>query len=289
MFPRFQPPNPDPQRRRDGGPIGNARSGLTFIELLVAAAIMAMIIAALAMLAKAVQVGVEYGGNHGEVIQNARVTLERITHMANEATTSPDFPGLLVVPEVVDGNEYPDTLVIWHPSSGTPYDPDGRPRFDELVIYCPNPDRPNELLELTAPGDTRTVPKYNEASNWKTEIDALKNSDATRKTVLTALVRMASTDGTNMAYSLRPCVRFNVRLRPSEANLTEFGDGNVPWEELPWVQNIYSPSIGLRQVWMRVEMQLVPGSHGQTEENNRDSALTFLDSAAVHYTLTKEN
>ena len=267
---------------RLGGSVN--RSGLTMIELLVASAIMVLIVGALAFLAKAVQVGAEYGGGHGEAIQNARVVLERITHMANEATTSQSFPGMLVVPHTDDGVEIPDTLVVWHPD-GDAIDPEGLPRYNEIVIYCPNADRPNELIELTAPGDTRTVPAYSDQSGWQTTIEALKASDTTRQIVMTDLLRTASVDDTAPSDTKVSCVRFKLRLRPSEQQIAEFEAGTTPWNELPWIQNIYSDSLGLRQVWLRIELQLVPGQRARNNTQKSLTAIPFFDSATVHYTI----
>jgi len=260
------------------------RSGLTLIELLVASAIMGMTVAALAVLAHAVQVGTEYGEGHGEAIQHGRVTLERITRLANEATTSPQFPGFLPLYVEQDGNRYPDTLVVWHPT-GTPVDPEGLPRFNEVVIFCPHAEQPNELIQLTAPDDTRTVPPYDDRTAWLAEVDALKGSESSRQVALTPLVRTASTDGSDTPDKQRACVRFNVRLRPSETELAECTAGEVDWDKLPWVQNIYSSTLGLRQAWLRIELQLMPGSDAQARGMSGQTAIPFFDSAAVYYTL----
>ncbi|MBN1591350.1 MAG: prepilin-type N-terminal cleavage/methylation domain-containing protein [Pirellulales bacterium] len=265
---------------------GKRRSGLTLIELMVASTIMAITVAALAVLAHAVQSGAEYGNGHGQAVQHARVTFERITRLANEATTSPQFPGLLVVATNQAGNLYPDTLVVWHPS-GVPSDPEGLPRFSELVIFCPRAGHPNELIELTAPSDTRTVPMYKNQALWFTEIEALKSSTTTRQVNLTNLVRTASTDDTAPEDSRRACVRFNVRLRPSDANLAAYEANTVDWDELPWVQNVYSPSLGLRQVWLRIELQLMPGGGDQANNTSTKTAIPFFDSAAVYYSVKR--
>lgn len=263
------------------------RAGLTLVELLVAAAIMAIVVAALAFLAKAVYMGADYSTGHGEAIQHARVTLERITRMANEATTSPEFPGMLVLVSEEGDDRYPDTLIVWHPTTKA-FDPDGLPRFKELVIFCPKVGRPNELIELTAPGDTRTVPDYTDLNDWAEEIEALRNSSATRQTVLTDLVRTALAVGGGTA-TRRPCVRFDLRLRPSAADLAQFEASDVEWKKLPWVQNIYSESLGLRQVWLRTELQLMPGHPPAESSGVVARAIPFFDSASVYYTLRNED
>ncbi|HLA84920.1 MAG TPA: prepilin-type N-terminal cleavage/methylation domain-containing protein [Thermoguttaceae bacterium] len=273
------------------------RSGLTLVELLVASAIMVLIVGALGVLAKAVQMGAQYSGGHGEAIQHARVTLERITRIANEATTSQTFPGILTLATTAGGNSYPDTLVVWHPDDA-PADPARlTPRFNELVIFCASLEQPNELIQLTAPGDTRPVPEYTDQSVWRAAVESLRQSDVTRQIVMTNLVRTASADGSGLPSSLRPCVRFNVRLRPSETQLTAYENGTYSndeakeeaWKEIPWVQNIYSPSLGLRQVWLRIELQLTPGDAAQENATGEETAIPFLDSATVYYSVNKAN
>jgi hypothetical protein len=120
-------------------------------------------------------------------------------------------------------------------------------------------------------------------------VESLKQSDVTRQIVLTSLVRTASTDGTASPDSRRACVRFTVRLWPSEAQLQEYVAGDIPWNELPWVQNIYSHSLGLRQVWLRIELQLMPGTQTRADGSGAETAIPFLDSATVHYTLRKDS
>jgi len=289
MFPRC----PDPLSTRARKP-NRARSGLTLVELLVAAAIMAIVVAALATLSRALYAGAEYGGGHGEAIQHARVALERITRLANEATTSPEFPGMIVVAAQQGGYQYPDTLVVWHPAA-VAADPAGRPRFNELVIFCTKADQPNERIELTAPGDTRIVPEYDDLNDWAEEIDNLKSSSSTRQTVLTNLVRTAFAGSGASGTELRGCVRFNVRMRPADDNdpldcdLEAFHAGRKSWEDLPWVQNIYSHSLGLRQGWLRIELQLTPGDQAHSDQSGARAAIPFFDSAAVHYTLRNDS
>jgi hypothetical protein len=271
---------------------------------MVACTIMALVVAALAVLADAVQLGAEYGDGHGQAVQHARVTLERITRVANKATANaylPSdpryFPGLLVVTSLEGEDEYPDALVAWNPGaaqgkpSAAPVDPNGLPRFNELVIFCPRAGHPNELIELTAPTDARVVPAYGDQAAWLAEIEALKNSATTHKVTLTNLVRTASTDGSGSVGSWRACVRFNVRLRPTAEDLAVYeaqapGDRDEAWKELPWAQNIYSPSVGLRQVWLRVELQLLAGKP-PADGASVQQPIPFFDSAAVYYSLEK--
>ena len=255
------------------------RHGLTLIELLLASAIMVMTMAALAGLGKAVAVNAAYGDGHGQAVQHARVTLERITRMAREATASPSFPGLLVLADIEAGWRFPDTVVIWHPS-GSPVDPDGLPRFNELVIYCPDPEDPQQLVEITAPSDTRTVPALSDLASWASEIDGIKNASSSEVVMLTDLMRSCP-----IATGLRGAVRFESRLRPSAEEWASYEAGDLEWDDLPWVQGLYGSKTGLRQAWLRIELQLMPGAAAIHNDPGGQQAMTFLGSAALYYQL----
>ena len=202
-------------------PRDTPRQGLTLIELLIASAVMAMTMAALAALGKAVQVNAAYGDGHGQAVQHARVAIERITRMAREATASPSFPGFLVLAEVEAGWRFPDTVVIWHPS-GSPVDPNGLPRFNELIIYCPDPEDPHRLVEITAPSDTRTVPAVSDLASWASEIDGIKNASSSEVVMLTDLMRSCP-----VGTGFRGAVRFESRLRPSAEEWTSYQAGDL--------------------------------------------------------------
>ena len=58
---------------------------------------------------------------------------------------------------------------------------------------------------------------------------------------------------------MRGAARFETRLRPSDTDWANYKAGSVTWMNLPWVQGIYGSQAGLRQVWVRMELQFVPG------------------------------
>jgi len=102
--------------------------------------------AAVGGLARTAQQSFEYAEGYGTATQHARVALDRIARNVAEATANERFPGCLVVSETVGTYEYPDTLVVWHPSAA-PVDPTGLPRYKELIVYCPDPNTPGRLVE----------------------------------------------------------------------------------------------------------------------------------------------
>lgn len=261
------------------------RSGLTLLELLIAMSIMVIVVAALAGLARAVQLGSEYGEGHGAATQHARVVIERISRSVQQATASESFPGFLVVAEEAGAWRFPDTLVVWRPE-GAPADPDGLPRFSELVIYCPHPDVPNQLLEVTVPGDGRTVPPVEQEAQWASELAAIKSSGGARAVALTTLLRTCSPPDLGETQG-RGAVRFEARLRPSAAEWTAYKAGTLAWNDLSWVQGIHGSGTGLRQAWLRMELQLMPGEKAAADDPGGQQAIPFFGSAALYYEMNR--
>ena len=260
------------------------RCGLTLVELLIAVAIIAMTAASLAALARATQISASYVQGHSAAAQHARVTAERIEQAIHSATASESFPGAAVFAETVGGNRFPDTLVVWHPTAGTvAVDPGGLPRFSELVVFCPNPSQPDELLEITSRSDTRTVPPLASTSQWATELNALKTGSTSKKVLLTDLLRTARTSST---AGLRGCVRFEVLLRPSKAQFDDFRDGDLDWNDIKWPQNWYGDTTGVRQTWVRWELQLMPDSRADGAAAD-PLAVPFPGSAALYYDIQR--
>jgi len=277
MFPRF-----DESRRRC------APAGLTLVELMAAITILALVVGTLGVLSKGVQESYRYAEDYSAVTQHARVALERIAAAVREASANEQFPGAIVLADEEGSWRFPDTLVVWRPD-GPPADADGLPRFNELVVFCPHPDAPNRLLEITVPGDTRTVPPVEDEARWITEIEAIKRSNSVRQVTLTGLVRtaetrrsLASESSSSSAESSRGAVRFEIRLRPSAVEWTDYQDGKLKWDELAWVQGIFGSQTGLRQVWVRTELQLVPA--GAAEDDSTEAEpIPFFGSAALYY------
>ena len=257
-----------------------SRVAFSLLELVVAISIMVIVMGSLGAMAKAVNEGALYGETYGTATQHARVAMERIGATVRGATTSDEFPGLIVIEETVSGWGFPDMLVVWHPDS-TPVDPDGLPRFNELRVYCPDPDTPSELLELAFPTDSRTVPLPDDTVSWLAEAASLKTSVRATRTVLTNMLRTAPVS--SLASSERGAARFQVRYRPSENELDDYEAGSKNWDDLAWPQGIYTNNIGLRQVWLRIELQIVPGSTSVGAQAADETAIPFLGSATCFY------
>jgi hypothetical protein len=239
-----------------------------------------MVAGTLGALARSVHSGTAYSEGYGTATQHARVVMERIAQTLSKAHANEQFPGMIVLAEDVLAWRCPETVVVWRPT-GDPVDPDGLPRFNELVVYCPDAEYPNTLVELTAPSDTRTVPPIDDQAAWLSAMALMKSADATVRIELTDLLRTASVSETPDTPR-RAALRFEVRRRPSDAQLAAYRGDTLTWEELPWVQGIYGPDTGLRQVWLRTEMQLVPQTRVAADTQGMQP-IPFFGSAALYY------
>jgi hypothetical protein len=255
---------------------------MTFVELLAVSAILLMLAGGMAALAINVQDSGRHNFQQAMSLQHGLVVLQRIQRTVGSATVNPEFPGFLAFAEVVAGNSYPDALVVWHAPGGAA-DPAGLPRMNELVVFCPNPDLPNELWEIRSPGDTRVAPAPADTSAWAAELDDLKSSQQANRIVLTRLLRSAQVVGAGGGAAVRRgVVRFETTLRPSQAEWSQFLAGTLAWNSLPWAQGIHGTQTGLRQAWCRFEFQLFPAD---TNDHNQEAAIPFFGSAAVMYEL----
>ncbi|NQT38752.1 MAG: prepilin-type N-terminal cleavage/methylation domain-containing protein [Planctomycetes bacterium] len=257
------------------------RDALTLIELLISISIMAVIAVSLGSLARAVQVSFAYSQGHGDATQHARVAMAHIARTVREATANEQFPGVLVLSETEGSWQFPDTLVVWHPD-GPAADPAGLPRYNELVVFSPDPTSPSILAAWTMPGDTGIVPSVDDTSAWATVVAAIKSSPQADRVELTDLLRTASVDN---ASSPRGVVRFTSELSPSASDWTAYRGGSRTWESLPWVQGIHGLQTGLRQVWVRIELQLLPPDPSSGVAPEDQPGVPFFGSAALYYSL----
>lgn len=275
--------------------------GLTLLELLLAISIMVVVIGSLTAVSSGVQQSNEYGDAYGTATQHGRVVLDRIRRMANEAMANEQFPGMLVFSESELATSMPEVLVIWHPTDGAtgnpqrvaPANPQRLPLYKELRIWCPDLNAPHQLLEITVPTDTREVPPLTDTS-WPDNIRAIRQSPSSQKVVLTD--RMHTSMLTNSSSGKQwGTVRFTTRSFPSQQDLKNYNDhkndGNpntrVCWENLPWSMGIYNSQTGLRQVWVRVELQVNATSVNVATRSEARPPVPFFTSAAIYFSLDK--
>jgi len=252
---------------------------------MIATGIMSLMAVALGSLAMTVQMSNKFASGHGTATQHARIAMERMERAMEEAVTSEEFPGFAFFSDWVGTSEFPNTLVVWNPD-GPAADPDGMPLFKELVIFCPDPAEPNRLLEITVPNDSRPAPSLSNTAQWRTELNAIKSSDASEKVMLTDLLRTAAaTDGGADSLSAKGAVRFNVVVRPSASQWADLKAGPLAWDNIPWAQSIHGSQTGLRQAWCRIELQLMPGADAAEDDPAGETAIPYFGSAAVYYEL----
>ncbi|MBM4003682.1 MAG: hypothetical protein FJ295_10405 [Planctomycetes bacterium] len=257
--------------------------GVTLIELLAASVITVMIAAGVAMLAATVRNAHEFSQTSSEIVQHGRVCLERIERAMRRAHASEAFPGIISIAAVDGAYLFPDTAVVWDPPGGTPADAAGLPRVGELTVFCPSPSAPNQLLEITLPGDNSTVPSLDDEQGWVALLASFKNGPSATRHELTSLLRVSSSSSGS-----RGNLRFETRLRPSTEALQGYRNSDVAsqtylnWRQLGWPQDLYSRKTGLRQVWCRIELQLTE------DATSADAALfPLLDSVALYYVISR--
>ena len=251
----------------------------------MAVSITGIMAGAISALTHAVQVGSAYTQGYGTATQHGRVSLERITRKVREATANENFPGAAVFADLVQSWRFPDTLVVWHPT-GLPANPAGLPLYNELVVFCPDPSTPNQLLEITSPSDTRTVPALSDTAGWQTALQSIKTASTSNKVILTSLLRVASVTNNGSSTGQRGCVRFELVRHPTAAEWTSYRAGTLTWQNIAWPQDIYGQQSGLSQSWVRIEMQLVPDGSSPSG-TSAQQAVPFFGSAALYFTLTK--
>lgn len=272
-----------------------SRHGLTLAELLMATAVMSIIVGVTGTLALAVREGWQYGAGRADVAQQARVVLDRITRRVTTAHASASHPGVGVVSTTVGSYTFPDTLVIWSPT-GTPVNAQGPPKVNECVIYCPDPANPAQFLEITAPTDSRDLPLDSQldTATIRNLVEGLKTATSSRKVILTKLLRTASTTistgGTTPQGSgstLRGAVRFVRELRPSASEWSQYLAGTRTWQNVSWPQDWRGTTTGLRQTWLKIELQFTPPVSQTSPDAAPPETVGVLGSAALYYEVSR--
>jgi len=263
-----------------------SRRGLTLVEMLVAMAVMSIIAVAMVTVSAGTHSAAEYSTGQADALQHARVALERIERMVQESSFTEAHPGAVVVYEQFGTYRYPDTLLVWRPASGVPANAEGPPLINEVLIYCPNPAKPRELVELRHPFDTSPIPFDPAQLNtpaWRTALAAIKNDPRTEQVVLTDLVRLAQPTGRS---ETRGAVRFDAAVNPTAAQMAAYRAGSTAWKNLPWPTVHYGNQFGLRQLSVRIELQLVAGGLPGKIDNAGANTLPFFGSTARYQRLT---
>ena len=265
------------------------RAGMSLTEFLVAVTIMSLVAVAIgtASLTSARLDSVAQGTS--ETVQHARVVQEFFRRTISQAHGSLAFPGLLVLTRSTAMGTFPDTLVVWSPE-GSPSDPEGLPRFSELVVFCGHPDRPNELIVVTDRTDNRQVPPKEDTASWRNEIDAFVQQNGDNAVVLTPRVHVFQmgtgtfNTGTGVSSTTtmrQPAIRFWIEQRPSAAEFDEYEDGRAAWNELGWPLDLHNSEMGMVRVRCNLEFQL------EVPDSPSGQVLPFFDGASTSFAVTR--
>jgi len=261
----------------------SAPLGVTLIELLAASVITVMIAAGVAMLASTVRSAHEYSQTSFDIAQHGRVCIERIQRAMRRAHANEAFPGIVSMAAVDGSYLFPDTVVVWDPPGGTPADAAGLPRVGELTMFCPGLSQPNQLLEITMPGDSSTVPPLKDEEGWALLVASFKSAPSATRRELTSRLRVSQSPS-----GPRGNVRFETRLRPSTEALSGYrqldaaSQSYLNWRQLGWPQDLYSRTSGLRQAWCRIELQLAEDASSASAE-----LFPFFDSVAHYHVIAR--
>ena len=259
------------------------RRGLSLTELLVASTIMTMIAGGMGTLAMTMQTANNHCQSQNMAAQHARMVDARIQDAVRKATASESFPGCVAFSETVGSYTYPDTLVIWRPTAAA-VDSAGLPRVKELLVYCPDPNTSNCLLEIRDPNNNATVPALSSTSSWTTLLTSLKTGNTAQRTKLSTLLRVANAASSGAAKR-RGCVRFNVSLIPSATQWASYRAGTSDWDELVWPLDIFGSESGQRQVLCQSELQYDGSS--ATPSSAQQTPVPHFGSATFVYPLAR--
>ena len=252
----------------------------TVTELLIALALVGMIAAACAGLFLASERAFVLARGYAAVAEEGQLVVERIRRAVERSHATLKFPGFLVLESIAGGWRFPDTLIVWCPAEvvGSARE---LPRMDEVVVFCPDPSVPNRLVEVRFPGNTEIGFSAGELEGWRTAIAEGLQSPNAEVVVLTDRLRTVTLESGGSLRRQSGVFFFDL-LRPSDEELAQFRNGALTWEDLPWVQNAYGTQYGLRQHWLRIELQLVSG-----EDATAGEVVPFFGSAAVYYGISR--
>jgi hypothetical protein len=150
-------------------------------------------------------------------------------------------------------DDRPETLVLWtggRDASLAEQSPLGRlPRANELVIFTPDPAAPGRLVEIVVPTANDSVDF--EGSAFATRVRQLINASSAEKVTICDRLRVVESGGVAV-----PAVRFEQDVTPAASQLASATPGTSAWRDLPWAGGVSTTTSGLRQIALRLELQV---------------------------------
>ncbi len=260
------------------------RRGMTLAELMISIALMVMIAGAMSVLSSSVQSVAEHTQGMDLAAQHGRVAISRIESNLRKVYANENFPGCIVVATTVGSNSFPDVLVMWKPETAAA-NPTGMPLVKELVVYAPDANSPNQLLEITWPSSGATAPAISNGTSWASLINNFQTSSSGPiRSVLTDMVR--TNPSIVNGSSLRGAVRFQVFMAPTLAEMTAYRAGSLAWSNINWPQDQRGSQTGTRIVACQTELQLLPVT-GDLNNGAGLGVVPFFGSGSFSYFLAK--
>jgi hypothetical protein len=87
-------------------------------------------------------------------------------------------------------------------------------------------------------------------------------------------------------YRTRGAVRFEFTTMPAASDYSSYLAGSTTWANMPWPLGLYSSQFGMRRVWIRTELQLMPANHAGQFDTTGSLAVPVFSSAAFSYMMT---
>lgn len=290
---RSRPRQPDQVRFRLDPNVLKVRAGrgLTLVELMIALTITSLLSVVLGALTMAVQTAREHTEGLGDANIQADVSFERIKHMVSHTGTyrladRPTTLGLAVVTRTWSILELPEVLVVWSGGRDGGMAEAGLqtrlPQINELVIYAPSPENPQELQEITAANSLGSIDFR--AAGFSQTILSLVDSPNVERTLLSDRIRTSQLSAfSNYSGATVGNVRFELTNSPNDAELAAAVPGTAAWNDLPWSQSIVGSDSGLRQSTLRMEFQIVPRTAEPTSDEVSASAVPYFGSTSYRY------
>jgi hypothetical protein len=158
------------------------RSGLTLAELLIASCVTALIVAALAVFAKAVTDGCDEIERSGTATQTSRVVTARIANSIAKCHQ------VLKLPEALRAMPEMDrVLVVWERDGGASDSAPGQPNLVELVIFAAHKNNAANLMELRPQVDPTLIAPVDQPATFFTWINRFREGSDVAQPPLTLL------------------------------------------------------------------------------------------------------
>lgn len=267
----------------------------TLVELLIAMTITALLSVVLGGLVAAVHAAWSHTRGLEETEAQARVAFQRIQYMISHAGTyeiegQPTRLGVAVVPHVWAFVELPDVLVVWSGGREGGMAAAGvqerLPRTDELVIYAADPDDASHLVEITVPDATAEIDF--DATDFAETVRRLVDSSESERVLISDRIRKTPLPGFSQ-YEAEEVgnIRFELTQTPSDDELADVSPETEEWSALTWCQGIVAGDSGMRQVRLRMELQLDTNksetTSNTTSNTTSTTAIPFFGSASYRY------